>query len=96
MDNQRAAGLPLANAQALPIVPPANLANAQANAAAIPIVQPVNQVNRIQAKVPPFWKLNPQLWFKQIEAQFSNSGIVNDLTKYNTIVGVYSHKKSFD
>lgn len=56
-----------------------------------PNVQPnvqQNAVNRIQVKVPPFWKLNPQLWFRQLEAQFANSGIVNDLTKFNTIVGV--------
>lgn len=57
------------------------------------IIQPnananANAVNRIHVRVPPFWKLNPQLWFKQIEAQFANSAINNDLTKYNTIVGV--------
>lgn len=45
-------------------------------------------VNRIQVKVPPFWKQNPQLWFRQLEAQFSNSNIRSDLTKYNTVVGV--------
>ncbi len=64
-----------------------------------PIVQPIVQpnvvagalpnpaVNRIQVRVPPFWKQNPQLWFKQIEAQFANSHIVADLTKFNTIIG---------
>lgn len=78
MDNQQPDGRPL-NAQAIaPALPPV-----QAN------IQPANNnVNRIQVRVPPFWTLNPQLWFKQIEAQFANSGIVNDLTKYNTIVGV--------
>lgn len=47
-----------------------------------------NAINRVQVKVPPFWKKNPQLWFKQLEAQFANSNIVNDLTKFNAIVGV--------
>ena len=47
-----------------------------------------NSVNRIQIREPPFWKQNPQLWFRQIEAQFANSNIINDLTKFNTIVGV--------
>lgn len=47
-----------------------------------------NVVNRIQVRVPPFWKQNPQLWFRQLEAQFANSNIINDLTKFNTIVGV--------
>lgn len=65
-------------------VPPLQ-ANAQANAN-VPIIN--NAVNRIQVRVPPFWKVNPQLWFRQLEAQFANSGIINDLTKYNTIVGV--------
>lgn len=45
-------------------------------------------VNRIQVRVPPFWKQNPQLWFKQLEAQFATSGITSELTKFNTIVGV--------
>lgn len=57
---------------------------AQQNAQPIP-----NQaVNRIQVKIPPFWKQNPELWFKQLEAQFTNSNIVNELTKFNHIVGV--------
>lgn len=50
--------------------------------------QPQNIINRIQVKVPPFWKKNPQLWFRQLEAQFSNSNISSELTKFNTIVGV--------
>lgn len=67
----------------------AGQANAQPNAQpnVQPNVQP-NAVSRIQVRVPPFWKLNPQLWFHQLEAQFANSHIVNDLTKFNTIVGV--------
>lgn len=47
-----------------------------------------NAVNRIQVRVPLFWKQNPLLWFRQLEAQFANSNIVNDVTKFNTIVGV--------
>lgn len=47
-----------------------------------------NAVNRINVRVPPFWKQDPQLWFRQLEAQFATSNIVNDLTKFNTIVGV--------
>lgn len=68
-----------------PIIPPAIIVqpevqqdNAQNN----------NNVSRIQVRVPPFWKQNPELWFRQIEAQFANANIVNDVTKYNTIVGV--------
>lgn len=50
-------------------------------------ILPIPAVNRIQVRVPPFWKQNPQLWFTQLEAQFANSNIIADLTKFNTIVG---------
>lgn len=58
-----------------------------------PVVQNQNQnnvqsVNRIQLKVPPFWKKNPQLWFHQLEAQFTTSNITTELTKFNHIIGV--------
>lgn len=46
-----------------------------------------HSISRIQVRVPPFWKQNPQLWFRQLEAQFANSNINQDLTKFNTIVG---------
>lgn len=96
MDNQQADGrrpIPPAQQNILPIVPvqpivqPAQIVqpNVQQN-----IGNPVlpNAVNRIQVRVPPFWKVNPALWFHQLEAQFANSNIVNDLTKYNTIIGI--------
>lgn len=47
-----------------------------------------NIVHRIQLKIPPFWKKDPQLWFKQLEAQFVTSNITTELTKFNHIVGV--------
>lgn len=47
-----------------------------------------SSIRRIQIKVPPFWKQNPELWFRQLEAQFSNSQITSDLTKFNSIVGI--------
>lgn len=61
---------------------PANLA-ANAIPAAVPAI-----VNRLAVRTPPFWKINPRLWFRQIEGQFATAGIVNDLTKFNTIIGV--------
>lgn len=47
---------------------------------------PPNEVNRVSMKIPPFWKSNPAIWFLQIEAQFTNNGITQDLTKYNTLL----------
>ena len=44
-------------------------------------------VSRISVKVPPFWKDNPSIWFRQLESQFINSGISADLTKYHIVVG---------
>lgn len=62
---------------------------APADNLADPIVAPaqIPQVNRVAIKVPPFWKANPRLWFRQLDSQFFNAGITNDLTKYHTLVG---------
>jgi len=40
------------------------------------------QVNRVALKVPPFWADEPELWFAQLEGQFTLGGIVQDGTKY--------------
>lgn len=50
----------------------------------------VPRIGRVAIKVPPFWKANPRLWFRQIESQFFNAGITNDVTKYHTLVGAIS------
>ncbi|KYM93622.1 hypothetical protein ALC62_15779 [Cyphomyrmex costatus] len=38
------------------------------------------------AKIPPFWKENPALWFAQIEAAFNISRITSDDTKYRYVI----------
>jgi hypothetical protein len=38
-----------------------------------------SQVSRVSLKIPPFW-------FKQLESQFNNCGIVQDSTKYHVVV----------
>ncbi|GBM99728.1 hypothetical protein AVEN_237657-1 [Araneus ventricosus] len=45
-----------------------------------------SEVSRIAVKVPPFWRENPAIWFSQLESQFITSGIVQDSTKYDTVV----------
>lgn len=46
-----------------------------------------SEISRVAVKVPPFWRNNPALWFKQVESQFITSGITSDSTKFHTIVG---------
>lgn len=43
-------------------------------------------VARINVKIPPFWKQDPNIWFLQIEAQFRSHGICEDQSKFDIIV----------
>ncbi|GBN45069.1 hypothetical protein AVEN_15069-1 [Araneus ventricosus] len=45
-----------------------------------------SEVSRTAVKVPPFWRKKPTIWFSQLESQFITSGIVQDSTKYHTVV----------
>ena len=40
---------------------------------------------RISLRIPPFWKVNPHLWFYQVEAQFAMNSIVTEKRKYQVI-----------
>ncbi|GFS49351.1 uncharacterized protein TNCV_2411221 [Trichonephila clavipes] len=44
------------------------------------------EIHKVAVKPPVFGRNKPKLWFLQLEAQFSNSGISNDTTKYNIVV----------
>lgn len=44
------------------------------------------EITKISIKVPPFWKINPALWFKQLEAQFIINRITADKKKFYTVV----------
>lgn len=46
----------------------------------------VPNISTVSVRVPPFWRANPTVWFCQLEAQFENSRITVDKTKYNTVV----------
>lgn len=49
-------------------------------------------IERVAMKVPPFWEDSPEIWFAQIEAQFTNAEITTDQTKFNTVVGAIESK----
>lgn len=49
---------------------------------------PKQAVKHIKVRLPPFSKHNPTLWFHQIETIFAHSAIIDDLTKFYSIVSV--------
>ncbi|XP_022198462.2 uncharacterized protein LOC111055518 [Nilaparvata lugens] len=44
-------------------------------------------VNRVAVRIPPFWPADPELWFAQIENQFTLANITSDDTKFSYVAG---------
>ena len=44
-------------------------------------------LSTVSVKLPPFWPSDPEVWFLQVEAQYSTQGIK---TRFNYIVGSLS------
>nr|XP_022909957.1 uncharacterized protein LOC111421064 [Onthophagus taurus] len=42
--------------------------------------------NLLKLKLPPFWTANPEIWFAQVEAQFSLARVTSEKTKYNILL----------
>jgi hypothetical protein len=47
-------------------------------------------------KLPVFWTTDPELWFVQIEAQFTARNITSDLAKYSHLVSALSAEIAFN
>lgn len=51
-------------------------------------------VFKVGIRVPPFWPEEPEIWFAQVEGQFAISGINNDSTKFNYVIGQLDNQYS--
>lgn len=54
--------------------------------------QQLTLIQRVGLKIPPFWEESPEIWFAQIEAQFTTSQTTTDLSKFNAVVGAIESK----
>ncbi|KAH6943866.1 hypothetical protein HPB50_000197 [Hyalomma asiaticum] len=43
-------------------------------------------ISAVDIRLPPFWTADPQLWFLQVESQFTARRITAELTKYHHVV----------
>ncbi|XP_071580067.1 uncharacterized protein [Temnothorax nylanderi] len=53
-----------------------------------------SQINRVALKVPPFWTDEPELWFAQLESQFTLGSITQDSTKYAYVLSHIETKQA--
>lgn len=55
-----------------------------------------SEIFKVGMRVPPFWPEEPEIWFAQVEGQFTISGITNDATKFNYVIGQLDHQFSME
>ena len=84
--------MPLDNADVLAIAQ-ALQALLPAAPAAPAAATPPATISSVSIKLPPFWTTRPEVWFRQVEAQFATRtpAITVDLTKFNHVVAALDH-----
>ncbi|XP_026331284.1 uncharacterized protein LOC113238663, partial [Hyposmocoma kahamanoa] len=55
-----------------------------------------SEIFKVSIRVPPFWPEEPEIWFAQVEGQFTISGITSDATKFNYVIGQLDHQFSME
>lgn len=55
---------------------------------------PTSEIFKVGVRIPPFWPEEPEIWFAQIEGQFTISGITSDATKFNYVIGQLDNQYS--